>query len=1368
MGGIGPEVHVARFSLRLHRSFRVALVALAIAIVPAVPATSSQDQEGGSFQTQNDYEADFSEASSRGVGVRFAHLLSGRYVDLRLKGYRGAEPQRRGRRAEFAPARGIRVVYEPERASVKETIILEQPSPDEFRFQLKAPGLTARQEHGLIFFEARESPMLFRLRPVEAWDAGRVPIPGTLALEGEEVVLRLDPPALAAARPPITIDPTIEGVEAGQTDGPHARRLFETSDGRLIFFYRERAGAGTRVVYRVSSDRGQTWAPAAVVAPDAGIFGDVAVAQGSDDSFFVVYSSGPLFTGDSEAPYLALRRLTRRPDGGWDVGPEVVAAPGPVLVTPHPSIADRGAGPLGRRLAIGFARRDPVLNRYEYDVVFSEDSGATWTPRVVCDSDTVTPFGTVAAAGERALCVTGRFWQAGLAWREWTGALWAPPRTIPVGYTWDPPSTTVGADGTLHLVVGAGPGSVWEPFQVYYASLASGAPDWSAPQILGPGAAPVIATTGTSLHAYAAERFSSRESWIRQYVAPDGVTWAPGIPLSGLPFAYVLDYNAAWGFEDLPALGDVLFALTDGAGTVGNRVGTTSAPHRLDRADKALSFSFVAGTAGAVSTIKWWYTATENAPLMEFGIQEDDGSGNPSGVWLAAQGQAGVSASASWSAVRASVWASVSLSIPQAQLTSGRRYHVVLRPAPGSIPGPTSWVEIQAVGAEAGAEGSLRVLDRAAGLWTAASGQVPRFALSGPGGILVAQEIAPAAPQPATEYSVPGEAFVARRDLSPTDVRVYLTKVGDPGGTATLRILDAAGTELWSAEATPTQSGWVSLPAAGLNLVSGSTYRLLADSRNTDGVNYWALGASGDGTVSWDGVASALTKAFDRPGFNDRTIEADDRRTAPVDFVAFNSSAADALYLGGLDPFSFASLTRLAGDAGRTLGTAWSYWNGSDWSPFTMTRNDFGGSSGESEFPLPADWVRSQMDGRDAYWVRVASTAGAPTPVFVERTSSIPNFASPTAAPRAQDDIPLAFASYSGGGATVQTTAAPIGPTLFLDGRGDWALEAQELTSDLSWQAVDGLSLTTPIRQGSTHFVRGIAGGVATRIGGGTPYGTVKVLQGTRVECTRSDQPLVPIIPFGENSGENKGTQNNLNQTLAPETFFLFEGGATTTVRCTLYALAEDVQYGSSASPGTDQPTSCNAGPPSCDANTIRLTSGFLFVSGLPQLDAKETPIGPQLFVSGEEREIARISDWQPLRPLREIKLGVEVTNCHSSNDPCPLPYSSTANANVRLTVTATSSNCSVSRNTGTVQISAAQHHRKIVLDVGPPDFTALATCTPPITLIAYLRVADSSNPVEIEDATRGNAGWATLVARSCIAPTVTVVPIVSVMCSGT
>lgn len=688
-------------------------------------------------------------------------------------------------------------------------------------------------------------------------------------------------------------------------------------------------------------------------------------------------------------------------------------------------MAVRGTGPLGRQLIVGFTRYDPILNQYEYVTAFSEDSGRNWSLAFSCENDRQFYRGIVATQNQKVLCISSSYWSPALRAREWLGATWGPATVLPLsGVPLELPSFTLDALSTLHLAVSV-------IGKTYHLALPAAA-GWSQPRAVGTGERPVISTDGQRLHIYAYDPQSWKESWIRTYFSDDKVVWQEAQRLKGSTLQYVLDRNARWRFSDSP--GDGLISFKDVAGEIGNRIGLQSFMHRLDSLDKKVSFSFVPESSGPVTEIKLWYSA-QGAPDYRVGIQTDSGSGTgstPSGTWVNEVRAGDLLVSGAFTVVTfpngggsgesptEPKLPSISVQLPETLLQAGLRYHLVVEPVRDplgvKVPGPTKWVALQSVSADAGSEGTLRVLDFIGG-WSSISQRVPRFLVGSGQTYLAQQELTPAGILSANQWSLPGERFALPRNMSPTEVRVFLRRVGNPSSGPTIRILGSDDEEIWSELVSPTAEGWTSVPIAGLSLTSGAMYRAILDDPTRDANSYWTLGLSSadSDSSSWHGTVSSATRASDRLGFNDRSSEASDRKEWNADLSIFNSHGSDELFLGDPEPFDFAVLVRTTFDAGGLVNASYSYWNGTEWRDVTPDADDFlhTGRGGEFHLTPPADWTKTSVDGKEAYWIKVRTTAGSPQPVTVSRITTIRDLRYPTVAPVRRGFIPLAFGKFN-------------------------------------------------------------------------------------------------------------------------------------------------------------------------------------------------------------------------------------------------------------------------------------------------------------------------------------------------------------------
>lgn len=1116
--------------------------------LPSASAQSREAQPEFVSHPVDEYIADFTDAPSRGIGLRYEHQPSGHYVDLRLEGYRGSAGQMQGRGATFSADEHVRVLYEVVPFSVKETIVVDQLGPTTFRFRVNAPEMVVTLREGRIVFSSSTHPSLFQLLPPKAWDALGTDIPAQLTLDSDRVVLALDPGVLASATPPIFIDPTIQGAPVASIP-PHVRRLFRTADSRILFFDVEDIGGSKKAVYRLSTNDGATWsAPVQLAATSAS--SGLAVTALPNDGFGIMYTIGT--TGAEQA---AFRELTRGGDS-WSAGTERLVATGAGAIS-NPQVAFRGTGSLGVRLAAGFWRWNSLLSLSEFVTVMSEDTGLTWTGLSVCGTSSWA--NTIAIRSGAPICTTT---SAGgmLEWRSWDGLSWTPSQSlIPVKNGDAAPSWVETTDGVLHVAVSGQEADGSRG--VFYSRLYAGTGSWTPMNKLSAGTVPVISTDGTGLRVHAQDTLSAVESVIRRFASPDGEQWTTLQQMDGGEFQYVLDYTSNWAFSTYP--GDILFNTQHSGGAVGNLIGTGNFVHKLDSEDKRLAFSFDAPRNGSITQIKLWTTSV-NPPTYRIGVQTD-AAGLPSGHWLDEVLVGGIPVSGAFrdtTIPTGLVNGPIQVDLPQTGVQDGVRYHLVIEPKHDPSPLGTNadashWAGFQTVGADTQGT-SLEVLDRAgASPWAPASNQVPRFTLKESAQTtLLAQELASSGWLMANEYSLPAESFLNPITRSLTSISVFIKKVGNPTEAITLRLLDTAGNEVWAQQLGLQSEGWVSISPVAANLIGNQSYRLVLDSHAAGLWDFWLVAVSnGDGT-SWDGNSSTAVRAFDRPGFSDRSPQAGETQQVLPDLVAFNNSTTDELYVGSGEPFHTVAATRLYTDSWGSPSLSASYWNGSAWASLSLTNNSLGNfPAGRLSFTPPSDWSSTSVNGKVSYWLRFTQASG-PTALHIDRMTSYHSYSSPSSAPTSSTSVPLVYLRSDGtNGIVYQADSGPfqqVVPGLSAHLEVTWCLLANPKSSPT----------------GSTFVVGDIFGRDDEHCDNGFDPVSLLVPLGppekrnlySRMEATRgtSDRyfQLSKVICTNETAGILAST-NNLEGTSVQHTIarnLIIGGTGSTTVNCSLRA----------------------------------------------------------------------------------------------------------------------------------------------------------------------------------------------------------------------
>lgn len=238
------------------------------------------------------------------IGAKFIEEKSGKFVDFRLKGSRGRHKYVGDNSASYSSSGDLQINYQQVDNQLKEEIVLFRPGVSQFAFDLKAPGLEARQEGKTVLLGDQANPERFRFAEPVAWDKEGSNVAVSMNLDPNgDLLVSLDQ-VVNGNQFPITIDPTVEGASSYATFGAYARRLFETPDGLMVLFFQRGLIQNVDLVYQVSRDAGSTWSSPTSIAivPSQGEF---SVSQAEDD-FLLTYTSA---SGDTAL--VAFRELTR-------------------------------------------------------------------------------------------------------------------------------------------------------------------------------------------------------------------------------------------------------------------------------------------------------------------------------------------------------------------------------------------------------------------------------------------------------------------------------------------------------------------------------------------------------------------------------------------------------------------------------------------------------------------------------------------------------------------------------------------------------------------------------------------------------------------------------------------------------------------------------------------------------------------------------------------------------------------------------------------------------------------------------------------------------------------------------------------------
>jgi hypothetical protein len=118
---------------------------------------------------------------------------------------------------------------------------------------------------------------------------------------------------------------------------------------------------------------------------------------------------------------------------------------------------------------------------------------------------------------------------------------------------------------------------------------------------------------------------------------------------------------------------------------------------------------------------------------------------------------------------------------------------------------------------------------------------------------------------------------------------------------------------------------------------------------------------------------------YNGTAYTDHSTEADSLDGTPFTTL---TDADDYLYLGKLTQFK--QLYFDFGTPGVYGNVVWEYWNGTAWTPLTVTGTaDDLDADGTISFTQPVDWAQTAVDGETAYWIRASATTPWTTPATI-------------------------------------------------------------------------------------------------------------------------------------------------------------------------------------------------------------------------------------------------------------------------------------------------------------------------------------------------------------------------------------------------
>lgn len=523
--------------------------------------------------------------------------------------------------------------------------------------------------------------------------------------------------------------------------------------------------------------------------------------------------------------------------------------------------------------------------------------------------------------------------------------------------------------------------------------------------------------------------------------------------------------------------------------------------------------------------------------------------------------------------------------------------------------------------------------------------------------------------------------------------------------------------------------GWNTVAVSGVTLTGSGWYQLMVDSRVDDPSNYWTLGRSGDGLHSWDGTTSTYTYGLDRPGFTDKTLEADGDVATPDGFVAFNGGAGESLYFGHATTFARASASRGLTDPALNVPLAWSYWNGTAWASLATTHNEFGANpgTGDTTWTPPADWVQTEVNEIRGYWVKATSTSPQATPLVLDRADMMADYSAPSAPPSSTGGLPLAYKDGEGNEIDLdflpisREQIAPLPVEVIL---GNTLEENEENQAEMNQANVslDVVGLPAEVNK-PNEFIVGEAillwGELQTSRKNVPSTGTFRNLQVVSARC----DPSNASTKYGTVTSENSVQAGRDGENLYPTTItqFIFVPQQVGTYTCKLRGYSQTVTQGS----GTNEKPGGEDG----------------FLTALTGLD--KSYIRASVVSTGSAQSevtdvvVARDSGWQlvgtlagdsPIGAEVTIVGDVELTTCTNSRDdntdcPAHTTNETTVTARSKLVVTfAKQQQCPQISQEETTTIHTNIHHRKIS-NMIERTVTQMATCQKVVSIQLWVQV---------------------------------------------
>lgn len=900
---------------------------------------------------------------------------------------------------------GIEIVYTVEDGTIKEKIVLyQQPKKNQFSFKIEYPQINLiKEKNGYHALDSKSEKELFFLPNPFTVDSAGTKGKTTLKIKKQLATIKVDPEFLKEARYPVIIDPTIK-IGISSYSFPTAetlyRKVWQTNDGKLVVFYQN----GSAIVYKVSSDKGQTWSNEITASPSNS--SQFSTFLDEDNNIYLTYYDNDV------SPDIFFKKLSWN-GAGWDEGEEKTVESGGAGKS-FPSVVKDESG----KIWVSYLFDNGVS--YTIRTRFTTNEGLSWSPEMDIAQTNANSSAVLVNWQDKPVCFYESYDQA-IKWSYFDGTNWSLEETVAAGmnfedHSWG--SVAVTYDNYLHLVLTKSGGG-------YLAHTFYNGSQWSTPTIISNNQGdnyPTLTTDGHYLRCFWS-KYEGQNQYKIVYKIYNG-NWSEERIFTEANedfFENVYSFsNATW--SNNPSL-DSSFKLQSGSVFYGNSL-ENEAKYWLNSSDKKLSFKFAA-QGGLATSLRLSLEITGTPSFYRFGIQTD-ATGNPSGNFISFVEVA--PSSSGWT----------TFDLPDTTLTSGETYHLIVEHASGTITPENSIAILFATPNVTSRRDVLTSEDNGVN-WISQNGE-PAFIVEYSDGSFEGQTLCSSQEKKINNtLAKVGEVFTPSETIAPDNIYFYLRRQGTPTNNCYFSLIDqleqVLATGTIATTSSPSTFTWLSAALSDITLTPDASYRVYVYSPGVDSNNFYALQSFTCNETSslytqltWEGSANSLTYSLSQAGYNDLSAEAKSKNLA--DTPIFQNDQ-DVLYLGLSNKFNYVYFD-LYSPSSESLNPKWAYWNGSDWTTMTLSGNSSYNFtySGNVYFDPPLDWTTTTVNGKKAYWLKITRNNSNPVePPIANQISAIKRNLYPSAPAIANSTFIIAWGEGGLSPANVIVNALTI-PTI--------------------------------------------------------------------------------------------------------------------------------------------------------------------------------------------------------------------------------------------------------------------------------------------------------------------------------------------------